>query len=305
MAFCRKQLVIAMSINKPKNKSRGLPDFMIIGAAKSGTTSLFHSLIRHPKIFIPDMKEPEYFSRQSINNRGLDWYRSLFAPAQDGQLCADASTTYTRWPHTLDAPALIAELLPDIKFIYIMRHPIDRAYSHYGHHMRKGVTMTFEEALEKDDIYLDCSRYMFQIERYLRFFDREQFLFLFFDDLKQNADNLLTAILNFLDLKAADLTEKDIPKSNQGGADHYIRHQTTKKLRQVPGIGPLAGLLPQRLKDAIFAAIKSSSLGQLLAEKAKLPPMLPDTRRTLIEYFKGENSALENFLDVNLDSWRI
>ena len=278
---------------------------MIIGAAKSGTSTLFHYLIKHPQNFIPGTKEPEYFSRQDVYDRGLDWYGSIFASAQEGQLGGDASTTDARWPHTLDAPTLIAEVLPDTKFIYIMRHPIDRAYSHYGHHMRKGVTMTFEEALEKDDIYLDCSRYMFQIERFLRFFDRKQFLFLFFDDLKQDAVKLLTAILKFLDLEQADLIGEGIAKSNVGGPDHYIRYRTTQRLRQVPGIGFIANLLPKRMKDAVFAMIKASFLGQRLAKEAKLKPMLPETRKHLVEYFESENRALEIFLRVNLDTWRV
>jgi hypothetical protein len=124
------------------------PDFLIIGSAKSGTTTLYECLQRHPNIFLPALKEPQFFSKNSVFEQGAAWYKALFAQAEDSQICGEASTTYTRWPHTPDVPRRIMNLLPNPKFIYLMRNPVERAYSHYCHHMRFEVTMTFEEALQ-------------------------------------------------------------------------------------------------------------------------------------------------------------
>ena len=116
-------------IERSKDGNR-LPNFFIIGAAKSGTSSLFEYLCRHPEIYIPKIKETEYFSKPSVYNKGEEWYKKLFDEAKKDQLCGDASTTYSRWPHTLDAPKLIAKSVPAANFIYNMRHPVERAYSH-------------------------------------------------------------------------------------------------------------------------------------------------------------------------------
>ncbi len=160
------------------NKAGCLPDFIIIGAAKSGTSTLFEYLNNHEEIFIPSRKELEFFCKDENFDKGLSWYKSQFANVKNNQICGDASTTYSRWPNKPNVPERIYKNLREIKFIYIMRHPVARAYSHYVHHMRTGVTMTFEEALSKDDIYINCSKYWMQIERYLKFFDLKSFLFL-------------------------------------------------------------------------------------------------------------------------------
>ena len=151
-----------------------------------------------PKHLMSDPKEPDFFSQSEGCTRGLAWYHSLFAGAAPSQLCGEASTTYTRWPHTEDAAAQIADLLPNAKLIYIVRHPVERAYSHYAHHMREGVTKTFEQAIADDAIYVDCSMYMRQIERYLRHYDSKSILCVLTEDLETRPRATLDAILDFM-----------------------------------------------------------------------------------------------------------
>lgn len=287
-----------------KNTGR-LPEFFLIGAAKSGTSSLFGYLIRHPKIFIPEIKETEYFSQKSIFSRGEEWYRHLFLEAKKSQLCGDASTTYSRWPHTLDAARLIAKSVPDAKLIYIMRHPVDRTYSHYAHHMRLGITMSFEEALEKDDIYIDCSMYMPQIERYLKYFSKESFIFLFQNDLWDNPRKVIENITEFLDIRMAGFEKEDVVRKNVSGPDHFIRSKTTERLRKMPGMGFVARLLPEGMKNNMYRFLKHSSVGRRLEAQHQLVPMKPETREHLINIFETPNKKLEEFLGVELPTWRI
>lgn len=287
-----------------KNGNR-LPNFFIIGAAKSGTSSLFEYLCRHPEIYIPEIKEPQYFSKPSVYNKGEEWYKKLFDSARENQICGDASTTYSRWPHTLDSSKLIARSVPDANFIYIMRHPIERAYSHYAHHMRLGVTMTFEESLKKDDIYIDCSIYMRQIERYLRFFPRERFHFCFQTELKDTPGKLLEGIISFLGVENIDLTNAGIVKRNVGGSDYFIRSKTTRKLRKIPLISSIADRMPNGLKDGMYTLLKRSFIGRQFETQYQVPPMTPETRKTLLKLFEKPNRELEAFLGVKLDSWYI
>ena len=134
-----------------------LPDFLIIGAAKSATTTLYEYLTRQQAIFMSPEKEPCYFSHDDVYAKGEDWYRSLFAGARDDQICGEASTTYSRWPQYPHAAERIARAIPQARFIYVMRHPVERIYSFYGHRMRLQVTMTLEQFLTAVPEAIDSS----------------------------------------------------------------------------------------------------------------------------------------------------
>lgn len=279
------------------------PDFLIIGAAKSGTTSLYKMLEAHPRVYMPALKEPQFFSNREIHAQGLEWYQSLFAAAAPDQVCGEASTTYSRWPHTEDAAMAIAESLPEVKLIYIMRNPVDRAYSHYSHHMRLNVTKTFEEALKEDDIYTDCGMYYAQIQRYLRFFSKQQFLFLLFDDFTEDPSTVIEKICRFLDIPPPPQAKQRTVIANASGPDHYIRQRTTLRLRKLPGVSFIADNLPQPLRKFAYTAIKESPLGKRYAREAKLEPMAIGTRRMLNDLFSEPNRQLGEFLERDLSIW--
>ena len=278
------------------------PQFMIIGAAKSGTTTLYQYLLRHPQIFLPKIKEPEFFSDDTVFNKRIPWYLSLFAPARAGQVCGEASTTYTRWPHTGDAAARIHEAVPSVKLVYIMRHPVERAYAHYAHHMRLKVTMTFEEALSRSTIYVDCSMYMRQIDRYLRYFSKDSFLFLTLDELKAAPANTLAKLEAFLGIEPMDLLERGRIHSNERHSE-FIRHHTTQKLRQLPGGALVAYALPEEWKNRIHDWIAGSAVASLLRKKHPIRAMLPETRTSLLRHFAEPNHRLAEFLNWDLSTW--
>jgi hypothetical protein len=280
-----------------------LPDFMIIGAAKCGTTTLHEWLSRNPDIFMTDPKEPEFFSKDEIYERGLEYYCSLFAAAKPHQICGEGSTTYTRWPHTADASTRIADLLPRTRFIYLMRNPVDRAYSHYAHHMRLGVTMTFEEALRRSSEYLDCGMYFEQVRRYLRFYPASQFLFLFLEDIKKDPQRIMAEVHRFLGVRDIAHRPEILRPSNESGPDYYIRRHTTWRLRAFPAMSSLADRVPRPLRDGFYRLIKSSPLGSKLQKEYVLPRMLPETRRRLVEIYREPNRELGEFLARDLSLW--
>lgn len=280
-----------------------LPDFLVIGAAKAGTTTLHRYLQRHPGLFLCEPKEPEFFSRDEVFARGLGWYCSLFSAARSDQLCGEASTTYTRWPHTADAAARIAEVLPRARLVYLLRNPIDRAYSHYAHHMRGGVTMTFEEALDRDSIYVDCGLYMDQIDRYLKYYSRESLLCVMSDELRDAPGRALDAVLAHIGAPPRDLTSDGAIRENVGGTDHFIRAKTTQRLRALPGGRTLGNLLPKMVRQRAFELIRASPVGSRLGAQASVPPMRPETRALLAERFREPNARLAAFLGVDLARW--
>ena len=112
-----------------------LPNFVIIGAMKSATSTLYEQLQRQPGIFLPELKEPNFFSDQYA--RGWDWYAGLFAEARASDIVGEASTHYTKLPTYPETVSRMWDHLPDAHLIYVMRDPIDRLVSQYIHQLKE------------------------------------------------------------------------------------------------------------------------------------------------------------------------
>jgi sulfotransferase family protein len=208
--------------------ARTSPTFLIIGAKKTGTSSFFRYLVRHPGVLGSSTKETHFFSREY--GRGPDWYRSYFplratvglARRRVGVPPAIGEATPAYLFHPL-APARAYEFDPSLKLIAIVRDPVDRAYSDYWHLRLKRVDETFEEAIEReperisgelermaedpayfskawDYTYLSRGRYMEQLERWLELFPREELLVLATEELSGDPAQSVTAAARFLGL---------------------------------------------------------------------------------------------------------
>src|SRR5436190_12136822 len=100
-----------------------LPHFVVIGAMKAGTTSLWHYLRAHPRVYMPRIKELRYFQKGGALSRGLAWYEAQFAAAEPGQLAGEASPGYTKYPHQTGVPERMAAVIPDARLVYVVRDP--------------------------------------------------------------------------------------------------------------------------------------------------------------------------------------
>jgi hypothetical protein len=153
-------------------------------------------------------KEPRYFSdgKSSNRHRGIDWYRSLFAPGVHARARGEASTDYAKAPLWPETPRRIADLLPDVRLLYVMRDPIDRIRSHYGFLVQRGAASRshsgedrpINRAVLEDPRYVDSSRYAFQLERYLEHFDRSSLFLLWADDLRDRRAETVGRALEFI-----------------------------------------------------------------------------------------------------------
>jgi hypothetical protein len=163
-----------------------LPTFLVIGAMKAGTTSLYHYLRAHPQVFMPPYKAPEFFAGEAHWRRGIEWYRQLFASAgPDAMAIGEASNVYTKYPQYRGVPERIATYIPDARLVYVLRDPVQRIRSHYETRVVEGAEKApFEEAVLTNPIYLDCSRYAMQLEQYLARFPREQLLVITSEQLR-------------------------------------------------------------------------------------------------------------------------
>lgn len=290
-----------------------LPDFIIMGAAKSGTTTLYQYLCKHPQVLMSTPKEPDFFSVDENFSKGIDWYASLFSAAKPDQICGEASTTYSRWQQHPNTVSRLVQALPQVKLIYIMRHPVDRAYSFYIHRFKGArykpqlaVAETFEKTITQQSEFLDSSLYMEQIEQYLPFYPREAFLFLFMEDLMKQPAETLKMICQFLEIDdEVDLINNTLIEANKAGdnPEWYVKKQLTDPIKSIPGAELLRSLLPKELRDQGYKILKNL-MYERWAKKQYMPPaMLPETRETLLQHFSKPNAQLSAFLNRDLSHW--
>ena len=205
---------------------RRLPDFLILGAQKAGTTALYAYLRWHPQITGPAFKEVSFFDRHYA--RGEAWYRAhLPARVSAGTLVGEASPSYLFHPL---APERVRALVPEARLIAILRNPVDRAFSHYQHELSLGrETLPFEEAIEREEermegevermlrdpeyfshawwnyTYLARGRYAEQLERWFAVFPRDRLLVLSTDELANDTAETYGRVLDFLGVERHDL----------------------------------------------------------------------------------------------------
>lgn len=175
-----------------------LPNFLIIGAMKAGTTSLYRYLRSHPDVFMPAQKEPHFFNRSGWSQQ-LDWYTSLFRHAGNAVAIGEASTNYTKHPNIPNVPERIAKIVPDARLVYVVRNPVERARSHYLHELLRGkVRMPIDRALLEENRFVDWGRYAMQIEQYLPYFPREQLLVVRSEDLMRRKADVIAQVYRFV-----------------------------------------------------------------------------------------------------------
>ncbi|MGI9659247.1 MAG: sulfotransferase family protein [Gaiellaceae bacterium] len=200
---------------------RLLPSFLIIGAARAGTTSLYSYLVRHPSVRAPTHKELHFFDLNY--ERGLDWYRRHFPAVlpgnREGSLTGEASPYYLFHPAV---PSRVAQTLPDVRLIALLRNPVDRAYSQHQLASRHGRDeLSFEQAVaaeperlageselsHRHHSYLARGLYAEQLERWYEHFPREQLLVLRSEDFFSDPPAIYADVLRFLELPPYELRE--------------------------------------------------------------------------------------------------
>ena len=200
-----------------------LPNFIIIGAAKSATTSLVMALKKHPDILISKSMEPKFFGRHYI--RGWDWYANQFREGEKFLLKGEASTMYSSsygsYQHT---PELIRHHLGVIPLIYLVRHPLRRIESHWRHWRGRVECPAFKHLLTSKKLrrrIIDSSLYNKQLERYRRCFPTQSILCITTEELTANPELNLQIILNFLgtESKVGKMFDQgQLPRANIAGS---------------------------------------------------------------------------------------
>jgi hypothetical protein len=298
-----------------------LPNFLIIGAAKSGTTSLYRYLRQHPDVYMPAVKEPRFFAYAEdpppMNGPGdertneaagavytRDAYRQLFAEATTETAVGEASPNYL---YSATAPRLIHEHLPEARLIAILRHPVERAYSHFLHLVRSGrePLRDFGAALDAEPEriaagwewswhYRHMGCYGEQLARYLEHVDREQLTVYLFEDFTADPVALAQDIFRVLGVDDAFVPDTSmryeasgVPKSDRFqrfllNPDHWIRRISRF-------------LIPEPVRERLLIRMKNVNL-----EK---PPLEPDVRERLTAAYRDDVLRLQDLIDRDLSAW--
>ncbi|MEW6600607.1 MAG: sulfotransferase [Nitrospirota bacterium] len=181
-----------------------LPNLIIIGAMKCGTTSLHNYLNLHPQICMSRGKEPEFFIEEKTWHRGATWYQSLFT--RSAQILGESSTSYTKYPTFKGVPKRMYSVIPGARLIYIVRNPVQRIVSHYiERYSRRWESRSLEDALADpdDNFYVNCSKYYMQIEQYLDYYPRERIMIIDFDDFRSNKKKVLSDVFAYLEVDSS------------------------------------------------------------------------------------------------------
>jgi len=292
------------------------PNFIVIGAMKAATTSLYTYLKQHPQIFMTKVKELMFFSNfQQENNykilgkkrkqlNTLEAYLAMFNDVENEKAVGEASPSYI---YNQKAPKLIKEHLPNAKIIAILRQPTDRAYSNYLHAKRadRENATSFQEAIELENErikenwsplyhYIEKGYYSVQLKRYYQLFPKENIRVYVFEDIVKNTKETLKDIFKFLGVDE-DVEIDTSKKANVSGEPSGLMGWILKKMRYYNLIPKFAisDYLPKFIMKLIFRSVYKPT--------EKLDKNL---RREITEkYYKDEIKTLGELTKRDLNSW--
>lgn len=198
-------------------------EFLIVGAMKAGTTTLYRDIQEHPDLFLPEQKEPEILCNLSNDKDRLQAYKRLMQPAKAGQFRGEASTAYTKLPDYPEVADIALRLFgPNLKIIYLQREPVARAISHYRHEFVGGVeSRDIDTALADSLCYANYGRYDWQIDQWVKAFGESAVLRLSFDDYIANRTAVARQVCAHIGVDPELLPEVPDQEVHNSSSDKY------------------------------------------------------------------------------------
>lgn len=266
-----------------------LPNFLIIGAAKSGTTSLYEYLRQHPDIYMSPMKEPGYY-RDGGAVRTREAYERLFDGVTSQKAIGEASPQYL---NSATAPGRIAASLPGVRLIASLRNPADRAYSSYLGRLRGGSERCgVDEAMRPDTYYFNTSLYHPRLSRYFAHFDRSRVRVIIFDDFVANPGAVVRDLHQFLEVDDAFTTDVTVRHNAAHVPRSLVLNEALCALRPV-----VRNMLPSAMRGVgLFARAQRLVL--------RPPEPLPSSiRRRLLQQFSDDIARTAMLIGRDLSHW--
>ncbi len=267
-------------------------DFMIVGAQKSGTTTLAYLLSQHPDVSFCHDKEPAFFNRYPDWRERLDDYHRLYQ-FQPGRRTGEASTMYSFLPEFKETSDRIRDYNPEMRIIYLMRDPVERIVSHYAHRYVRGrVAGRVGGQVLQDPTYVNRSRYHWQVSPYLRCFGKDQVRLLIFEEFLKEPAAGMASVCDFLDLKFDFYKGRDLSvKKNGSAASDVMTDHGKAVLRH-----PMVRRLPFRVRMII-----SKPFVRSIPKKPEFPREL---RKRFYDTLVPDRQNLERLLGRPVNAWK-
>ncbi len=290
-----------------------LPNFFIIGAAKAGTTTLSELIKQHPDVYMSTIKEPQFFCNDELFNKGLDYYLgTFFNKSQMYQARGEATPHYLYFDK---AAKRISKMLPrkNQRFIVLLRDPVERAYSLYWNMVAEGEeNLVFEDALIKEEVrsrdpelgkkcslkyqYVRSGKYAEQIQKYLEYFEKDQFLFLLFEDFICDQDAVLKQVFSFLSIPS-DISVSSGKAFNASGVPRLrLLHKFVRKPHWIKE--HIKGLFPKVVRYRI-----TSKIVEMNKKNYQYNKMNRETEKKLRKEFRQDILNLEIITGRDLSDW--
>lgn len=285
-------------LRKDNKNLNHLPNLVIIGAMKSGTSSLHMYLNLHPQIFMSHIKELDFFIEKKNWRRGLEWYKSNFN--ESAEVRGESSPNYTKYHFYKGVPQRMHSIIPDTKLIYIVRDPIKRMVSHYIHMVASGMEKrNFGEAVtEFSNIndYVKCSQYYMQIEQFLAYYPPARILVISSEYLASARTETLSKVFRFLNVET------------NFQHDNFERVLHTSKPKKAPTeLGCHLEKLPggNLVKSGIFRLFRHQIASELLYRPIEQPILDESLRQTLVDILSEDVAKLRSFTGCPFTNWSL
>ena len=284
-------------------------NFFCVGAQKAGTTTLHDILIQHPQIFLPETKEAHFFDEDEKYEKGLNWYeKTFFSNYKAEKIVGSCNPEYMYFE---DVPKRIYDTIgSDIKFVFILRNPMNRAYSHYLMSKRRYYEeLTFEEAILEEEerikknyfnkthfSYVSRGYYSEQVKRYLKYFPKKNMLFIRFeDDLIKNRKETIDELMDFLNINKINLNIDLRSNVARSSRFKFVQRFIYKKnfIKDLSSY-----LVTQKFKNRT-----RKYLHDIFMKPEKNNNLDNGTRIKLSKLFSNDIIQLEKIIGKNLDSW--
>jgi hypothetical protein len=275
----------------------------IVGTPKAGTTSLHHYLDQHADVCMSSVKEPNYFSSNEVSTLfynslcvgNSEDYQKIF-PNQKSKITGEASVSYLFYE---DVPKRIHDYNSEAKIIIMLRHPIERAFSHYLMDCRLGFcSENLEDIIANPQKfpqyfqqYLELGNYCPQLKRYIDTFGREQVMIIFYEDFKADAQKVMTSLFSFL-------------RINQQVVDLSIQNPFLAPSNSIISLLYKINWVRKGVKMILPLTLLSSIKVRFFSKKDK-PKLLNMTEQKLRDYYKEDVLQLEKLLNIDLTRWKI
>jgi hypothetical protein len=246
---------------------------------------------------MPTTKEPNFFVVEGNWHLGVRWYEHLFEGGRDALARGEASVSYSAYPSRAGVPLRVANLLPDVRLIYLVRHPVERMLSALRMDIRLGnpIQGSFEQQLLTRRYYVDISRYSMQIEQYLECFPRDRLLVIKSETLRSQPVASLDRIYEFIGVDPSAVSGDGGREWHRGDDREKRRIEAT--IRHLPGYGLLAKMAPgpvRRLKS------------QLMTRRPPQPPTVSEeTKHELEDRVREDVRRLYAYMGPDFDGWGI